>query len=127
MIEVIITILIILGIVVFIYVRYDPLSKYEPISEEEMLLLTLVDEEFFPHLLEYVRTLRMSIELQDHLKDRKESLESISYFMLVQAARSEQEKKDRWEKDRSSRKNESLLSHNERMILQRLKRWMRPT
>lgn len=105
-------------------IRYDHLLEYEPISNEELLLLTLVDEEFYTQLLEYVRTMNMSLDLQNYLRDKKDVLESISYYMLTRVAQSEQEKKERWEKDRANPKAVSSLSHNEKMILQRIKRWL---
>lgn len=112
--------LLMLGFVLF---RYDPLYRYEPVTEEELLLLTLVEDQFYPDLLTYMRTLEMSPELQDYLKDKKDVLESISYFMMTQAAKSEQEKRERLERDRMRSKDESQLSHNERMILRRLRAW----
>ena len=103
-----------------VYFNYDPLVEHEPITDEELLLLTLVDDKHQPALLTYVRTLNMSNDLQDYLKDKKEALESISYYMLTQSAKVEQEKKDKWEKSRVDPKVQSCLSYNERMILQRM-------
>lgn len=102
--------------------RYDPLVKFEPITDQELMLLSLIDEDFYVDLLEYIRTMNMSSRLQDHLKDKTEALKSIKYYMLTQAALTEHEKRSRWEKERKEPKDPSLLSHNERMILQRLKK-----
>lgn len=101
--------------------RRDPLRIYEPISDEEMLLLTFVDEEFYEPLIKYLRTLEMSSELQDFLKDKKPALEAISYYMLISSAREEQRKRDKWEQQRIEPRDNSKLSHTEKMILNRIK------
>lgn len=98
---------------------YDPLDEYEPVTDEELLLLTVVDEKYYVDLLDYVRTLRMSPELQDYLKDRKESLESISYFLLTQMSMKEQEKRERFEMEARQPSNRPL-TRNDRIILKRL-------
>lgn len=102
-------------------ISYDELNDYEPITDDELLLLSLVDDRYHVDLLEYARTLRMSIELQDYLKDKKDALSAISYYMLAQAMKKEQEKKEKWKNESQSPKDKEALTHNERMILQRLK------
>jgi hypothetical protein len=116
----------ILSIIIFIGFKLaqyfiDPLKKFEPVTDEELLLLTVVSEDQYKNLLSYIRTLNMSIELQNYLSNKKDALESISYFMMLKAARIEQEKKKRWE---SERVNEQIhtKTHIEKMITQGLNR-----
>ena len=96
----------------------DPLEKYEPISDDEFLLLTVVDESLYEDLLCYTRTMLMSVRLQDFLSDKKDALESISYYMMLQVLKSEQEKKEKWQRDRGA--VVTNRAHNEKMILKRL-------
>lgn len=104
------------------YLKRDPLRSFEPVDDEELLLLSTIDESFYADLLIYLRTLQMSARLQDHLKDRRDALESISYFMMLKAARSEDEKRKKWEEERvASKRDPKTLSHIEKMILSRLK------
>jgi hypothetical protein len=104
------------------YLKRDPLRSFEPIDDEELLLLSTIDESFYADLLIYLRTLQMSAKLQDYLKDRRDALESISYFMMLKAARSEDEKRKKWEEERvTSKRDPRTLSHIEKVILSRLK------
>ena len=100
---------------------YNPLEKFEPISDDEALLLTIVSDELQVDLLTYARTMVMSGALQVFLSDKKDALESVSYYMLLQTVKKEQDKKDKWEQDRVA--PAAPRNHNEKMILQRLKRF----
>ena len=99
----------------------DPMQRFEPISNDELLLLSSFDDDLIEDVLTYIRTMSMSVRLQDHLSDKKELLETLSYFMLLQAAKQECEKKEQWEKERQDRPR-ARPSHVEKMILQGIKR-----
>lgn len=99
----------------------DPLWEFEPITDDEALLLTVVDEKHYADLLRYARTMEMSQELQSHLKDDKLALESISYYMLCKAAKIENDKKERWVKESVGGPPMHRLTFSERAILKRLK------
>ncbi len=61
----------------------------------------------------------MSAKLQDYLSDKKDALEAISYYMLIQSAKKEQEKKEVLYNDVLEQNRQ--LKHTEKLILNRLK------
>jgi len=109
--------------VIFVLGRKNKLSDYEPISEDEMLLISIVDEKFWTQMLDYTRTMRMSPGLMDYIKDKKEVLEAINYFVLLQSAKKEKELKENWQNGENGNLQKQEITHNEKMILQRLSRW----
>lgn len=116
--------LIVLCILVFFLRKgaLDPLSKFEPITDDELLLLSIIDESFYEDMLVYARTMKMSIELEDYLSDKKDILETLSYYMMLQFAKIEKEKKEQFESSAQGQHVEKKqLSHNEKLILQRIK------
>lgn len=120
--ELIVAILLVCLVIGLIKKRFDdPLQKYEPVTDDELLLLTLIDESYYGDLLFYVRTMTMTPALQDYLADKKNVLEALSYYMLLQSARIEQEKKDKWQNERIEMPR--VIPHNEKMILQKLKKF----
>lgn len=103
-------------------ISLDPLSKFEPITDDELLLLSTIDESFYEDMLVYTRTMKMSIELEDYLSDKKDILEALSYYMMLQFAKIEKDKKEQFEITAQNEKIEKTqLSHNEKLILQRIK------
>lgn len=80
----------------------DPLSDFEPITEEELLILSVVDEAHYVDLLRYIRTMEMSPGLQVYLSNEKKALESISYYLMLRVLRQEDHKKREWERARIS-------------------------
>lgn len=104
--------------IVVLSLSRDPLKKFEPITDDELLLLACIDEEFYEDLLTYVRTLIMTARLQEYLSNKKELLEAISYFIMLNVATQEKEKKEDWERNKAEMS--APLSHTDKIILQRL-------
>jgi hypothetical protein len=98
---------------------HDPLDDFEPVTDEELRLLSLIDEKLYVDLLTYVRTMKMSSALSEYLSTRKEILEAISYYMMLHVARAENEKRRQWAEERSNVVRP--LTHIDRLILSRVK------
>lgn len=110
-------IIVVIGLIAWL--KKDPLSRFEPVSDDELLLLTIVPEDMYEDLLTYARTLKMSERLQTYLSDKKDCLDALSYFMLIQSAKEEQKRKETLYNDVINF-NKSL-KHVEKQILNRLK------
>lgn len=93
------------------------LEAFEPISEEELTMLSYIDEKYYVDMLTYVRQMTMSVELQEYLAQRKDLLEAVSYYMLLQTLRADISRREEWEKNKSTG---TPKTHVERMILKRL-------
>lgn len=120
MFELCILIVCIVMIIIIRIQKKDPLSVFEPVSDDEILLLTTIDDEsLYADVLTYVRTLAMSQKLQAYLAEKKEVLDAVSYYMLLQAAKKEEEKKKTWESLRGVEKHSA--THIEKEILKRIK------
>lgn len=117
-------VLFIIGIAVIYILKFDELSlsEFEPFTDEELMLLSLVEEKYYRQLIIYIRTLSMDPALQEALKDNKQALEAISLYLLLDIARKDIEKKERALKERSESKPEEHLSYFEKQILKRVKK-----
>lgn len=117
-------VLFIIGVAAIYILKFDDfsLSEFEPFTDEELMLLSLVDEKYYRQLIIYIRTLEMDPALQEALKDNKQALEAISLYLLLDIARKDIKKKEHVLKERSEPKPEEHLSHFEKQILMRLKK-----
>jgi hypothetical protein len=121
---------IIIVAIVIAALKFDKdLTEFEPITDEELLLLQLVDEKYYADLLTYVRTFSISIEFQDYIANKKDALKAISYYICIQAAKKEKEKREKWEKENLIVEqrpiDENRLSHQDKMILASIKRFQK--
>ena len=99
---------------------FDPLKKFEPLSHEELTLLSFVEIDFAPSYMKYIRTMEMDVELQAYIKNDKQLLEMTNTYLQLQFARAEEDKKKKWVDDFNTDHRGKLLDHNAKLILGRI-------
>lgn len=100
---------------------YDYLKKFRPLTEDEELLLTLVEEKkLHPDLIEYSRSMKLTPELRKYLDDDEDLLEALSYHMYAKFILAEKDKEN--ELIQNVSKLRKPLSFAEKRILAGIKR-----
>lgn len=90
------------------------------VTDDEQLLLTLVEPSLQIDLLTYVRTMTMTRKLQEALNEDKDVLDAVSFYMLLQTARAEESRRKKAEDNFRLSCKTKKLSEVEKRILQQL-------
>jgi hypothetical protein len=107
-----------LTLVTVLYLRF--FRKQDPrLTDEEIMLLSLVDEQHYDDLLHYIRTFEMSAELSDYLATNKMALKALSYYAKRYALEEQMKRGQRLVQESQTQK--ANLSDGERKIITRLK------
>lgn len=101
--------------------RFDPLERFEPLLDEELMLLAFVDVQHAPAYTEFIRSMAQTPALQAYLAHDKELLEMTNAYLQLKFARAEEDKKRRWVEGFNAPRPSVALDHNARMILNRLR------
>lgn len=102
MIEFIVVIITCVFVIFFILKRFNDLNdikeidKSQVFSHEENVLLSITPPELHRQMINYIRNMEMSNELQDYINSNHEIIEALSYFMSIKFTKADIEKKEKF-------------------------------
>ncbi len=99
------------------------IDEFDDITDNERLLINLVPEIHQYDMLLYARTLELTPELQSFILDKKEILDSISWFMLAKVAEHDAEKRQKWSNNRFAQTHEDYKTKAIKKSLSRHKQF----
>jgi hypothetical protein len=101
----------------------DPLQKFEPLTDDELLLLTCFDEDYYEDVIVYIRTYNISRRLQSYLATNKLALETLGYYISLKSTHDDVEKKKKFNITDISSQSRSDVDKKVMNSLNRLKKY----